>query len=198
MEILDFEFSEEFTKLEELYFDRNKISDFSVNFVEKVANLRIFSAAFNRIEKISEDFFSGNLHLEEVNFEHNLLKIIPPEIFKINWKIKILRFNGNLCIDQKYFAANLGDFFTQIQNHCNSSKSIFKLNNTSVIMNNNNNSSSNDCKDIENSNLDILVTSLFWMIIPIIIILFAILALILYAIYNKFVVYLLANGSSRN
>lgn len=219
-------FSEEFQHLEVINFDKNKIKEFPTLLLWEVEGLRIFSAAYNQIEKLQSTFFVGNPHLEEVNFEHNLLKIIPSDIFASNKNLQVVKFYDNLCINSDYFNGDFDEFYFHIRIHCDGNENLLRYilkfkeyteklannvtkinqsldNNITVTLRNVNSSisisnSSNVYNETETSDLDILVTSLFWMIIPIIIILSGILMMISYVIYKKFVVYSVSAERRRN
>ncbi|KAG5666804.1 hypothetical protein PVAND_014814 [Polypedilum vanderplanki] len=202
LQILSIIFTTKFSLLETVNFDNNNLKILPQNLLNNLINLKNFSAKNNQIESINENFFTSNFHLEFVNFSFNHLRHIPMRLFIHNQNLKFISFKSNVCVNHEYPEITMEHLIGLVGVNCNDDRNIFafivKLIQLSSklsaiggdLVNETNSSGENDDnKIVEPSDLDVLFTGLFWLIIPIILILFGICGMIFYVIYNKFVVY---------
>jgi hypothetical protein len=132
------------------------------------------------------------------NFPHLLKNSKRPQNFHSNIFNFLSNFyqnqnlSQNLTFDQNFNPQTSSNFSLQNSTSNIQNKSIGNYNKsveTELHRDCNNNRTTN-CKESENSSdLDTLLASLLWLIIPIILILTIILVIICYAIYNKYVMY---------
>jgi hypothetical protein len=207
LKTISIHFPATFLSLEVITLDNNSLTILPPNLLVHLTNLRNFSAKHNQITAIDELFFTANDHLTHVDLSHNHLKSIPTRIFINNHRLLFASFHFNACINHTYptttmehliglFAVNCGDdrsFFTFI------TKLVQLSSKLRAIVNEFENETSGVGDDevavVVPTDLDVLFTGLFWLLVPIILILLGICVMIFYVIYNKFVVYGVSAGA---
>jgi hypothetical protein len=132
------------------------------------------------------------------NFPHLLKNSKKPQNFDSNFFNFLSNFyqnqnlSQNFTFDQNFNPQTSSNFSLQnsISNIQNKSIENFNKSVETELHRDCNNNRTTNCKESENSSdLDTLLASLLWLIIPIILILTIILVIICYAIYNKYVMY---------
>lgn len=219
IENLERNFFENLCNLESLNFDDNRLKLLPKNVFDELTGLKKLSARNNLLETLDDGLFEFNLKLESVDFSHNKLSIISPQILNNAKFLKFASFNGNFCIDLTFPDVELEDLKSRIVAMCgqrNIMTLIVSLMKLSVQIKNTklnqehgklietsteatkdrlqtriaSNVTAMKSKVKENpKDLDVLIVSLFWLIVPIISILFVILAIISFAVYNKYFKY---------
>ncbi|KAL7014227.1 hypothetical protein ACKWTF_015811 [Chironomus riparius] len=119
LEIIEFEFGNEFYHLQGLAFDNNKLKEFPNFFLTNLPNLRKFSAKNNFLEVLDENFFKYNKKLKIVNFSGNLLRSLSPNLFINLKKLIKLHFYENFCINSGYPETSIEDLARDVKHNCN-------------------------------------------------------------------------------
>lgn len=169
------------SKLQVLILDNNLIKTLPVDTFRDLVNLRKLSMKSNQLEALPDsNIFINNKLLEFLDFSNNKLVKISSEILFPLRNLKVANFTGNQCINASHPEKSLSEISLDLCQNCDDRniyafiKKLFKLINIYRS---------------DESDVEMLITNLFWLIVPIILILFAILAIISYTIFNKYFVY---------
>ena len=204
-------------QLETLNLNENLIQSFPMNVFDDLTNLRKITMRTNLIEFLDGDLFAFNHHLEIIDFSYNKIARVSPQTFNHLNAPKIISLRGNLCIDIIFPEVDWEKFKSDVAAMCSDRNIVaFIVNLMKISKQANNNTifetvklekednstgfeitsvikkSSSSTRLETPSELDVLLTSLFWLIVPVILILSIILGLICFAIYNKYFNYSLA------
>lgn len=210
-------FFEKHQQLESLNLDNNLLTFLPEHVFAGLVNLKSLSLRNNSIESLSSDLFKFNLKLEHIDFSNNKLTKVPPSIFSNLSALKLASFHGNPCIDSAFPEVTMSELTDNISRNCGGRDllafiiSLLKisthlkngslgLHNISQINDQGKNNSTQAeifptsttspiIKSTSTSDIDVLIISLFWLIIPIILILFSILLAIAFVIYKKYFIY---------
>lgn len=197
--------------LQSLNLDHNQLKTLPDNVFNDLVSLRKVSIAFNFLEVLSGELFKFNLKLTHIGLSNNKLKRISPTILDHLNKLTSATFHGNFCIDSSFPHLTLDELKTEILTRCaernlvtlvislmkissRSANKTISFNETSKITDATEPTVANETVGTvasidSGSEMDTLIVSLFWLIMPLIVILCAILAAIVFIIYHKYFVY---------
>lgn len=197
-------------QLESLILDNNQLKFLPENIFDSLVNLKTLSIKNNLLQALNPDVFKHNTKLELIDLSHNKLFKVSPTIFDNLPDLKFVSFHGNICVDSVFPKTTLDEMKLELKARCGERNLVTfvvylmkissQLRNSSLNFNatasitappalsNDSDGVNRNATNID-SNIDTLLTSLFWLIIPVIFILLAILAIITYAIYNKYFTY---------
>lgn len=193
-------------QLESLNLSWNQLSSLPESVFHNLVNLRKLSLKGNLLEVLDADLLIFNTKLEHLDVSQNKLTKISPSIFDGLTNLKSVSFRGNLCIDSAFPQKSLEEIKLEITTRCGEKNlitfiiSLLKISshmmNESFHRNGNLSSETKEATNLtfpaatdEANGLENLFVRLFWLILPIIVLLFVILAMISVAVYNKYFVY---------
>lgn len=206
-------------ELESLNLDHNKLKSLPEGVFNDLVALMRLSIESNSLEALSEDLFEFNMNLVHIGLSNNKLRTISPTMLNNLNNLRSVSFHGNVCIDSSFPSeVTLNELKSQIVTRCGErnnmfmlitkfreiflqiANSIVSLNETTKVnetYDDSLNRSTNQTEITTGAPIDVLkenemetlIVSLFWLIVPIILILCGILAAIFYAIYNKYFIY---------